>query len=92
MRLLETDTSIQCTGPCPQIGVLVEAVQDTTGDQVNIACVDQGYTGEVGTKVAQEHEISLEVVKLPQAKQGFICCRDAGWWNEPLAGLDGTGA
>ena len=34
--------------------------------------VDQGYTGEEAAEAAQEHGIQLEVVKLPEAKRGFV--------------------
>jgi transposase len=47
-------------------------VQEVTGQSVQIAYVDQGYTGEKATTAAQEHGIQLEVVKLSQAKRGFV--------------------
>lgn len=34
--------------------------------------MDQGYTGEEPAKAAQEEGITLEVVKLPAAKRGFV--------------------
>jgi transposase len=34
--------------------------------------VDQGYTGERAANAAAKHGITLEVVKLPEAKRGFI--------------------
>jgi transposase len=55
-----------------QVGLLAEQVQDITGDSVEIAFVDQGYTGEQPEQEAAEHGIHLEVVKLPQAKRGFV--------------------
>jgi transposase len=51
---------------------LAEAVQEVTGQSVQIAYVDQGYTGEKAATAAQEHGIQLEVVKLSQAKRGFV--------------------
>ena len=36
------------------------------------AFVDQGYTGERPAEAAREHGIRLEVVKLPEAKRGFV--------------------
>lgn len=48
------------------------AVQDATGESVEIAFVDQGYTGEPAAAAASQHGIALEVVKLPQAKRGFV--------------------
>ena len=55
-----------------QVGALAEAVQEATGETVQIAFVDQGYTGETATEAAAEHGIQLEVVKLPEAKRGFV--------------------
>ena len=55
-----------------QVGHLAEAVQAATGDNVDLAYVDQGYTGEKPAKAAREHGIELEVFKLPEAKRGFV--------------------
>ena len=55
-----------------QVGLLAQQVQDITGDSVEIAFVDQGYTGPQADQAAAEHGIHLEVVKLPQAKHGFV--------------------
>ena len=55
-----------------QVGELAEAVQDATGDQVEIAFVDQGYTGEPAAEAAADHGIDLMVVKHDEARQGFV--------------------
>jgi transposase len=55
-----------------QVGVLAEAVQDATGQSVELAYADQGYTGETAADAAAGHGIKLEVVKLPEAKRGFV--------------------
>jgi transposase len=55
-----------------EVGRLAEAVQDATGDAVDIAFVDQGYTGAKPAAAAQAHGIELEVVKLSEAKRGFV--------------------
>lgn len=55
-----------------QAGALAQAVQDITGDSVELAFVDQGYTGNAPAEAAQAHGIHLEVVKLPHAKRGFV--------------------
>ena len=34
--------------------------------------MDQGYTGDAAVQAAAGHGIQLEVVKLPQAKKGFV--------------------
>jgi transposase len=55
-----------------QVSELAERVQAETGETVEIAYVDQGYTGENAADAAEEHGIKLEVVKLPTAKRGFV--------------------
>lgn len=55
-----------------QVERLAAAVQEVTGGQVDVAFVDQGYTGETPEQAAQSHGIRLEVVKLPEAKRGFV--------------------
>lgn len=55
-----------------EVGQLAQAVQGATGESVDLAYVDQGYTGEWAAAAAQEHGIELEVVKLPEAKRGFV--------------------
>ncbi|GAV36765.1 transposase DDE domain protein [Roseomonas sp. TAS13] len=54
------------------VSTLAEAVQDATGESVNLAYVDQGYTGKRPAQAAAAHGITLEVVKLPEAKRGFV--------------------
>lgn len=55
-----------------QVSALCEAVQTACGQRVEIAFVDQGYTGDPARAAAAEHEIRLEVVKHPEAKRGFV--------------------
>jgi transposase len=55
-----------------QVAALAQAVQDSTGERVEIAFVDQGYSGSEPEAAAQAHGIQLEVVKLPEAKKGFV--------------------
>jgi transposase len=47
-------------------------VQEASGESVELAYVDQGYTGEEPAKAAKEHGIRLEVVKQAEAKRGFV--------------------
>ena len=54
------------------VETLAQDVQDATGDSVTLAYVDQGYTGEQAADAAQADGIRLEVVKLPEAKRGFV--------------------
>lgn len=54
------------------VGEVVAAAQEATGDTIELAYVDQGYTGEAPKAAAQAHGVELHVVKLPEAKRGFI--------------------
>ncbi len=54
------------------VGVLSEKVQAATGETVELAFVDQSYTGETAETAAEEYGIRLEVVKLAEAKKGFV--------------------
>ena len=55
-----------------QVARLAAAVQAVTGGTVEVAFVDQGYTGEEPATEAATHGIRLDVVKLPDAKRGFV--------------------
>jgi transposase len=55
-----------------QVAQLAAQVQEVTGDSVEVAFVDQGYTGEQPAQDAAAHGLHLEVVKLPEAKKGFV--------------------
>jgi transposase len=55
-----------------QVEQLAAAVQEATGEHVEIAYVDQGYTGEQPEAAAAAHGIRLVVVKLPETKRGFV--------------------
>jgi transposase len=69
-----------------QVAELAAQVQAVTGETVELAYVDQGYTGEAAAQQAEAHGIRLEVVKLPEAKRGFVLLprrwvveRSIGW-------------
>jgi transposase len=55
-----------------QVGKLAKEVQKQTGRSVELAYVDQGYTGAQAAEAAQKQKIELVVVKLPDAKRGFV--------------------
>ena len=55
-----------------QVAKLAEQIQEATGESVEVAFVDQGYTGAQPAAEAEQHGIRLEVVKLPTAKRGFV--------------------
>lgn len=47
-------------------------MQRITGESVEVAFVDQGYTGETASAAAPPQSIRLEVVKLEEARKGFV--------------------
>lgn len=55
-----------------QVAALAQQVQEVTGEHVEMAYVDQGYTGDVAAQAAADHGIELVVVKLDEAKRGFV--------------------
>jgi transposase len=55
-----------------QVEQLAKAVQELTGDSVELAYVDQGYTGDTPKQAAKAQGIHLEVVKHTEAKRGFV--------------------
>jgi transposase len=55
-----------------QVEQLAHDMQTVTGDSVELAYVHQGYTGDQSAQDAQPHGMQLEVIKLPQAKKGFV--------------------
>ncbi len=55
-----------------QVAALAAAVQAATGETVEVAFVDQGYTGAQAATDAADHGIRLEVIKQAEAKRGFV--------------------
>src|SRR5919107_2116537 len=55
-----------------EVAKLSEEIQQASGENVELAYVDQGYTGERASEFAAEHGIRLEVVKHQEAKRGFV--------------------
>ncbi|CAB3776443.1 IS5 family transposase ISAzo23 [Paraburkholderia caffeinitolerans] len=71
-----------------QVGELARQVQEATGQTVKVAFADQGYTGEEPAQAALDEGIELEVIKLLEAKKGFVLLphrwvveRSFGWLN-----------
>jgi transposase len=54
------------------VAALAEEVQAVTGQAVEVGFVDQGYSGARAATDAAAHGIRLEVIKLPEAKKGFV--------------------
>lgn len=55
-----------------QVADLAGQVQAATGENVDLAFVDQGYTGEEPAAAAARRGMRLVVVKLEEAKRGFV--------------------
>jgi transposase len=55
-----------------QVKALARQVQKVTDRSVALAFVDQGYTGAQPAADARKQGIELSVVKLPEAKRGFV--------------------
>ncbi len=55
-----------------QVHELCLQVQEVTGVNVEVAFVDQGYTGEKTALEAVKAGVELKVVKRPQGTKGFI--------------------
>jgi transposase len=55
-----------------QVEDLLAEVQEVTDGSVKAAFVDQGYTGEEPAAQAAQHGVELIVVKLAEAKRGFV--------------------
>ena len=55
-----------------QVGQLAQAIQASVDEPVQVAFVDQGYTGEQPATAAAQQGIDLKVVKHHEAKHGFV--------------------
>ncbi len=69
-----------------QVEHLAAAVQAASGDRVEVAFVDQGYTGDEPAEAAADQGIQLFVVKRPDGQRGFLLLprrwvveRSQGW-------------
>ena len=85
-HLLALHVTPASTDDRAKVGRLAKAIQSSTGQSVDLAYVDQGFTGPKAADAARAHGIELEVVKLPDAKRASCCCRGAGWSSSPLPG------
>ena len=55
-----------------QVAELAAKVQEVTAEKVELMYADQGYTGKEPRQEAAECGIQLVVVKLAEAKRGFV--------------------
>jgi transposase len=55
-----------------QVERLAEEIQQATGESVELAYVDQGYSGEKAAAKSASAGLQLEVVKHEEARRGFV--------------------
>lgn len=55
-----------------QVSQIAQDLQAVTQGQVKILYADQGYTGETPAQEAAEQKMELVVIKLKEAKKGFV--------------------
>ena len=55
-----------------EVDALTRTVQAVTDNNVDVAFVDQGYDGPNAAEAAAANDVELVVVKLPEAKKGFV--------------------
>lgn len=55
-----------------QVEELARQTQEVTGENVEVAFVDQGYTGQAAEEGAAAQGIKLVIVKHTEAKRGFV--------------------
>ncbi|MBI4641306.1 MAG: transposase, partial [Candidatus Tectomicrobia bacterium] len=54
------------------VAQLAKQVQEVTGHSVDLACVDQGDTGDHAAQDAASQGRPLDVVNRPEARNGFV--------------------
>lgn len=68
-----------------QVAELAERVQSETGETVEIACVDQGCTGENAADAANM-ESGSKSSNSRRRNEALCFCRVTGWWSGVSAG------
>ena len=71
-QLLALHVTPADVGDRDAVARLAADIQEATGENVSLAYVDQGYTGDTAAEAAATEGIALHVVKLPEAKRGFV--------------------
>ena len=76
-----------------QVAALAEAVQEVTGQTVEVAFVDQGYTGRAGRPRTPRRTASAwRWSSCPRPSAASCCCPGAGWWSAPSPGRRASAA
>ena len=68
------------------VGALLAKVQAATGEKVQVAFVDQGYTGENPPPKRPRREFASLSSNSKKPSEVLSSCRGAGWWSAPLLG------
>ena len=55
-----------------EVGRLLDAAQEAAQGTLEVAFADQGYNGEKAAAAATEQGVELVIVRLPEAKRGFV--------------------
>ncbi len=66
-------------GDRSQVAAFAQQMQQVTGDTVELAYVDQGYTGAAAAEAAEQHGIKLEVIKHPPRQSAASCSLPRRW-------------
>ncbi|WP_437185144.1 hypothetical protein SH668x_002240 [Planctomicrobium sp. SH668] len=52
--------------------ITIEGCETGSGETIEVAYVDQGYTGEKAEDAVAQQGVELRVIKLPYNKRGFV--------------------
>ncbi len=73
-------------GDRDQVAPLAEQVQQVTGTTVELAYVDQGYTGPNAAEAANSTAYGSKWSSTPWQNEASCCCRADGSWNAASPG------
>ena len=74
-----------------QVGALAKAVQAVTEKSVELAYVDQGYTGEKAAQAAEKHKIQPRSSNSAKRNAALCCCPAGGSWSAASRGRPAFG-
>lgn len=61
-----------------EVGRIAKDIQSATGQSVEVAFVDQGYTGGRAAAAAAEHGSAIELLNCPRQNGASLCSQDDG--------------
>ena len=68
------------------MAALAEAVQEVTGENVEVGFVDQGYTGARRPRLRLGRASGWRWSNWRRLSMASCCCPAGGWWSAPLGG------